>query len=81
MVAFAMHEAFDSKLLDERDFGAMERQARQGAMGLIGKDGELMRVSVATPVGEPKLYASRPFGVFPWGQGALLLMMSNISPA
>lgn len=77
MVAFAMREAFNAKLLDERDFGAMELQARRGAMDLIGEDGELTRVSVATPVGEPKMYASRPFGVFPWGQGALLLMISQ----
>lgn len=77
MVAYALHEAFTAKTLWEGDFRTMEEHARSAAMDLIGKDGELKLVSDATPVGEAKMYASRPFGIFPWGQGALLLMISQ----
>lgn len=37
-----------------------------------GADGGLV-VSNATPVGTRSTYVDRPFGVFPWGQGPLLL--------
>jgi creatinine amidohydrolase/Fe(II)-dependent formamide hydrolase-like protein len=40
----------------------MEHKARAAAMRLIAEDGTLERVSDATPVGEAKMYASRPFG-------------------
>lgn len=41
----------------------------------VASDGSLMKVSDATPVGEHAMYATRPFGIFPWGQGPLLLMV------
>src|SRR5262245_41801332 len=75
MAAYAMREAFNAELLSEREFGDMERRARSAAMRLISDNGALELVSDATPVGELKMYATRPFGVFPWGQGPLLLLL------
>jgi hypothetical protein len=43
----------------------------------VGADGALALVSDATPVGEHHGYATRPFGVFPWGQGPLLLTLAR----
>ena len=77
MAAWALREAFSAGILDEAEFGAMERKAREAVMRLIAEDGSLELVSDATPVGEMKMYATRPFGIFPWGQGALLLMMAQ----
>jgi len=77
MAAWSLREAFGANLLDETEFGEMERQARQAARACVNGNGELERVSDATPIGELKMYATRPFGVFPWGQGPLLLMLSQ----
>jgi len=77
MAASALREAIQESYLDEAEFGEMESQAREGARGCINDDGELERVSDATPIGELKMYATRPFGVYPWGQGPLLLMLSQ----
>jgi len=77
MAAYALREAFDAGILDESEFGYMEKKARAAAMRLIAEDGTLQLVSDATPVGEPGMYASRPFGIFPWGQGALLLLVTQ----
>lgn len=40
----------------------------------VSPDGALGLVSEATPIGRFSTYATRPFGVFPWGQGSLLLL-------
>lgn len=77
MTAFALHEAFAAGLLDSNEFGGMERKARSGAMQCIANDGALNLVSDATPIGELKMYATRPFDVFPWGQGPLMLMLAQ----
>lgn len=77
MSAWALREAFNARLLEESEFGEMENRARLGAHGCVNDDGELELVSEATPIGELKMYATRPFGVFPWGQGPLLLMISQ----
>lgn len=77
MTAFALREAFAAGLLSEDEFAAMERTARAAAHRCINEQGELALVSDATPVGELKMYATRPFGVFPWGQGPLLLMLAQ----
>jgi unsaturated rhamnogalacturonyl hydrolase len=45
----------------------------------VDASGALGLVSSATPVGQLSTYATRPFGVFPWGQGALLLMECSIA--
>lgn len=77
MAAFALREAFAAGLLSEDEFGEMERNARAAAHRCINEEGALALVSDATPVGELKMYATRPFGVFPWGQGPLLLMLAQ----
>ncbi|MEJ0087216.1 MAG: glycoside hydrolase family 88 protein [Pseudomonadota bacterium] len=47
----------------------------------VDADGSLGLVSSATPVGQLSTYATRPFGVYPWGQGALLLMECSLANA
>ncbi len=78
MTAYAFREAFEHGLLKRDEFGEMEREARAAALKCVADDGTLRLVSDATPVGELKMYATRTFGVFPWGQGPLLLMLSQI---
>jgi unsaturated rhamnogalacturonyl hydrolase len=73
MAAYALREGIERGVLDARH-GAMERKAR-AAMHAHIADGALQRVSDATPVGARAVYATRPFGVFPWGQGPLLLAL------
>jgi unsaturated rhamnogalacturonyl hydrolase len=75
MSAYALHEAFGHGLLDAGRFGDMERRARAAMHGQIAADGSLKLVSDATPIGALSTYATRPFGVFPWGQGPLLLAL------
>jgi unsaturated rhamnogalacturonyl hydrolase len=78
MAAVALREAFVCRFLDEREFGMIERRARAAALKLIDGEGALALVSDATPIGSLKMYASRPTGVFPWGQGPLLLMLTQL---
>lgn len=75
MAAAALHNAFHRDILAVDRFGAMERRARAALHMQVSADGVLERVSDATPVGEHAVYATRPFGVFPWGQGPLLLAL------
>jgi unsaturated rhamnogalacturonyl hydrolase len=75
MAAVALREAFDHDLLDRGTFGAMEARARAAVRELIDDDGALGLVSDATPIGQSRVYLTRPFGTFPWGQGPLLLML------
>lgn len=75
MAAYALHEAFANHVLDAGRFADMERRARAAMHREVSPEGELRLVSDATPVGEHATYASRPFGVFPWGQGPLLLAL------
>lgn len=77
MTAYAFREAFGHDLLKCDEFGEVERRAREAALKCVADDGALRLVSDATPVGELKMYATRTFGVFPWGQGPLLLMLSQ----
>lgn len=77
MAAYSLREAFRGGLINEGEFGEMERIARAGALRQIGDDGALSFVTDATPVAELKMYATRPFGVYPWGQGPLLLMLTQ----
>lgn len=75
MVAYALRNAFDANLLDEANFSNMEARARYAMHAQIASDGSLNLVSDGTPVGALSTYATRPFGVFPWGQGPLLLAL------
>lgn len=75
MAAFALREAFSHTLLDAAAYGPMEAKARAAMHREIASDGSLNLVSDATPIGALSTYATRPFGVFPWGQGPLLLAL------
>ena len=75
MAACALREAFAHGLLDADKYRAMEAKARAAMHREIAPDGSLKLVSDATPVGAVSTYATRPFGVFPWGQGPLLLAL------
>ena len=77
MTAYSLREAFEHAVLDRTEFGHVEGEARAAAMRHISDDGALNLVTDATPVGELKMYATRPFGVFPWGQGPLLLLLAQ----
>lgn len=77
MAAYALREAFAAGILSEREFGEMERRARAAALRCVNEDGVLEKVTDATPVSEYRIYTTRPFGIFPWGQGPLLLMLSQ----
>jgi unsaturated rhamnogalacturonyl hydrolase len=75
MAAYALREGFAHDLLDRNAYAEVESRARMAMHGQIGADGALALVSDATPVGALSTYATRPFGVFPWGQGPLLLAL------
>jgi unsaturated rhamnogalacturonyl hydrolase len=74
MAAYAVREGIEHCVLDARH-ADMERKARAAMHAQVAPDGALQRVSDATPVGARAVYATRPFGVFPWGQGPLLLAL------
>ena len=52
----------------------LRRRALDAALRALDGDGGLP-VSAATPVGPPATYLDRETGVFPWGQGPLLLAL------
>jgi len=80
MAAYALREAFAHGLLDAEVHGAMEAKARAAMHREVGAGGGLKLVSDATPIGALATYATRPFGVFPWGQGPLLLALCQELP-
>lgn len=80
MAAYALREGFAHGVLDASAYGDIEAKARAAMHREIAADGALQRVSDATPVGALAMYASRPFGVFPWGQGPLLLALCQENP-
>jgi unsaturated rhamnogalacturonyl hydrolase len=77
MAAYALRAAFERDLLAVATYGKVEQQARAAMHSATAPDGTLQLVSDATPVGALATYATRPFGVFPWGQGPLLLALSQ----
>ena len=80
MAAYALREGFAHRVLDAGAYGEMEAKARAAMHREVGGDGALRRVSDATPVGALATYATRPFGIFPWGQGPLLLALCQENP-
>ena len=74
MAAYALHEGITHDVIEARH-AATERKARAAMHAQIMPDGRLQLVSDATPVGARAVYATRPFGTFPWGQGPLLLAL------
>jgi unsaturated rhamnogalacturonyl hydrolase len=79
MAAYALREGFAHHVLDAGAHGRIEAKARAAMHCEIAADGTLQRVSDATPVGALANYATRPFGIFPWGQGPLLLALCQES--
>ncbi len=75
MAAYALHAGISHGVLETARHGEMERKARRAMHEQIAPDGRLQLVSDATPVGARAVYATRPFGTFPWGQGPLLLSL------
>jgi unsaturated rhamnogalacturonyl hydrolase len=75
MVATGVRRAAAAGIRMPDDILGMAGRAHAGVLALIAPDGGLMKVSDATPVAELSMYATRPFGIFPWGQGPLLLMV------
>jgi unsaturated rhamnogalacturonyl hydrolase len=77
MIVCAIDGACHSGLLREDQYRAMRDRAHAAVLDHVSDEGELALVSDATPIGELRMYATRPFGVFPWGQGPLLLMLTG----
>lgn len=75
MAAYALREGIRHGFLDGSRYAEMERRARAAMHAQVAPDGTLQLVSDATPVGARAVYATRPFGTFPWGQGPLLLAL------
>jgi rhamnogalacturonyl hydrolase YesR len=57
----------------------MRRAAEAAVLRNSSDDGVLQLVTEATPVGEKRFYATRRFGVYPWGQGPLVLLLCRIA--
>jgi len=75
MIAYAIPAA-QCRGLEVSEFEPMASAACAAVLQHISQDGALQLVSDATPIGTRRMYATRPFGVFPWGQGPLLLLLS-----
>lgn len=75
MAAYALREGIAGGVLEASSYSALEQKARTAMYTQIAADGRLQLVSDATPVGARAVYATRPFGTFPWGQGPLLLAL------
>lgn len=75
MIAYAIPTAI-CRGLEMSEFESMAGAACAAVLQRIGQDGALQLVSDATPIGTRRMYATRSFGAFPWGQGPLLLLLS-----
>jgi unsaturated rhamnogalacturonyl hydrolase len=75
MATYALHEGIARGVIEMSRHATLERKARAAMHAQIAPDGRLQLVSDATPVGARAVYATRPFGTFPWGQGPLLLAL------
>jgi unsaturated rhamnogalacturonyl hydrolase len=72
-VALSVHRAAASSLVDAGRRELADR-AWRAVVSQVAPDGTLPGVSDATPVGATaEHYGTRPRGVFPWGQGPVLL--------
>lgn len=76
MMAWAIPQAVRLGLVPA---AAMDVAARAFGAALAATDeaGNLWGVSAATPAGDLTTYAERSTGVFPWGQGPLLLALAD----
>jgi unsaturated rhamnogalacturonyl hydrolase len=67
MVAYALRE-------DPGTHEPMRAAAEAAVLRHVDESGRLQFISEATPVAEHRMYATRSFGVYPWGQGPLILL-------
>ncbi|MDR7544885.1 MAG: glycoside hydrolase family 88 protein [Armatimonadota bacterium] len=82
MMAWAVPQAVRLGLAGPETSGqqaplAAAARAYDAALSALDAQGNLTGVSEATPVGDLSAYTRRPTGVFPWGQGPLLLAMAD----
>jgi rhamnogalacturonyl hydrolase YesR len=75
MMAVALRDAERANAIDTGPFHKMRVAAEEGVLGNVNENGELGLTTEATPIGEQRMYATRRFGVFPWGQGPLVLLL------
>jgi unsaturated rhamnogalacturonyl hydrolase len=75
MLAVALRGAERANAIGTGPFNQMRIAAEQGVLRNVNENGELGLTTEATPVGERRMYATRRFGVFPWGQGPLVLLL------
>jgi unsaturated rhamnogalacturonyl hydrolase len=81
MLSVALREATRCSLIDTRPYDRMRTSAEHAVLQNVSANGELGLTSEATPVSEHRVYATRRFGVFPWGQGPLVLLLCHLLPA
>jgi unsaturated rhamnogalacturonyl hydrolase len=77
MTVCAIDRAREAGVLPGDPHRAMRDRAYAAVVDHVSPEGELGLVTDATPIGELRMYATRPFGIFPWGQGPLLLMLTG----
>lgn len=76
MMAYGLRVAARMGLAPPEAEAAAER-AMAAALAAVDTEGGLTGTSEATPAGDLAVYATRPTGVFPWGQGPLLLALAD----
>jgi unsaturated rhamnogalacturonyl hydrolase len=79
LMSVALRDAARRHVFDTRPYDGMRAAAEEAVIRNISAQGELLLTSEATPVSERRLYATRRFGVFPWGQGPLVLLLSHLA--
>jgi unsaturated rhamnogalacturonyl hydrolase len=77
MLVCALDRASEAGVITIDPYRSMRDRAHAAVLEHVSAAGELGLVSDATPIGELRMYATRPFGVFPWGQGPLLIMLAE----
>ena len=76
MMAWVLPQAVRSGIVPDAVTAAGDK-AFEAAMTAVDDTGGLTGVSEATPAGDLSTYASRSTGVYPWGQGPLLLALAD----
>jgi len=80
MMAYGLQVATRLGLAPPQAAKAADR-ALDAALARLDANGGLQGTSAATPIGDLTLYAGRPTGVFPWGQGPMLLaLVDRVAP-
>jgi unsaturated rhamnogalacturonyl hydrolase len=79
LMSVALRDAAIRNVFDTRPYDSMRAAAERAVIRNINAKGELRLTSEATPVSEHRVYATRRFGVFPWGQGPLVLLLCHLA--